>query len=140
MSPLKERKIKKAEFSEPIYLSEYEVYFGPLKRITDWYQDTYNLQLVIGGRTQDKLEPAAFTFFDSNRGKYVMVFGFNPSADIIAHECLHAAKLALGHIGYEAEPENDEPEAYFLSFLVRMVNASKKQKIAKPAPKKRKKK
>jgi len=39
----------------------------------------------------------------------------------IAHECLHAANMCLGHIGDIASHENDETLAYLLDWMVDQV-------------------
>ncbi len=140
MAVQKTSTLKKAEFSEPIYNSEYEVYFGNVKDISNWYQTTYELELYFKAAGEEKISAAAFAFYDPNREKYVMVYGKRPEPAIIAHECLHIAKMVLGHRGYEATAGNDEPEAYLLTFLVRTVVQSMKQPIPKPEPKKKKKK
>lgn len=125
--PKKTVEVKVASFSEPIYCSEHEVYYGDVENIEKWYSKEYNCPFNFPEVQGQALKAGAFTFYDPNRGKYVMVYSKRPSPDIVAHECGHAAKMVLGHIGYTAEAGNDEPEAYFQSFLVRMVGECRAQ-------------
>lgn len=123
----KKIKFKLAQFFDPIYCREYEVFFGNVTEIKDWYTKTHNLLLVDEASDMDGVEPEAFVFYDNNRGIYVSVFNKRPLPHVIAHECSHLAKMALGHIGYTSKADDNEPEAYYQDFLVRMIYECKKK-------------
>jgi hypothetical protein len=132
----KKETIEKANFSDPIYCRNYEIYFGKINSVKNWYCDNYNIILDDGLGEVDGLETAAFAFYDPKRSCYIMVFGKKLSPELVAHECSHIAKILLEHIGYRSKAEDDEPEAYLLTFLVRMVYHSFRQVTQKRKKKK----
>lgn len=120
---------KLASFSDCIYSRDYEVYFGNVVDTRDWYAETYKISFESPNGTSDAedLDPGALAFYDSRREVYVMLFSKNPAPDIIAHECFHVTGMVMRHLGHRCGTANDEPEAYLLTFLVRMVHECKKK-------------
>lgn len=41
--------------------------------------------------------------------------------DVIAHECVHIKNLIFRNKGIQADPKNDEPEAYLVGFLFKEI-------------------
>lgn len=54
----------------------------------------------------------------------------NPPASTVAHECLHAVNVIHDYVGIKADRNNDEADAYMLSYLVDSVYKALR-KIAK---------
>jgi hypothetical protein len=63
------------------------------------------------------------------RGGLLWMRKRKPSPEDVAHECLHATARVLSQVGVRPmDGGDDEPYAYYLSYLIREVNRALKRK------------
>jgi hypothetical protein len=43
--------------------------------------------------------------------------------ETIAHEAIHVKNMVMKHSGWKQDPDNDEPEAYFVGFIVKAIDS-----------------
>lgn len=106
--------IKVEKFKIPIYSTRVTIVQGKdLQKIGRALRLKYPKDWTFENTT-------AITSFRGKKGVF-MVFKKGVSAGVIAHECLHAAGGILSDKGYRYEPDNDEPMAYLLGYMVDKV-------------------
>lgn len=80
--------------------------------------------VATGRRLREQLAGAEAAFItreeDGIAGKGWLIFGANPSPEVIAHECFHAIEAMFKYIG--AEKRDEEAFAYHLDYLVGRVH------------------
>jgi len=59
---------------------------------------------------------------DSPTGHVIIIWTKRKCTTILAHECLHAANMTLSWIGWRADMNNDEPQAYLMHHLMEKVS------------------
>jgi len=76
---------------------------------------------------EDEYDTADALVFEDASGKYptrTMIFEREHiTAGIIAHEAIHTKNHIFDSIGIILDPTNDEPEAYFMTWLVDFVTS-----------------
>ena len=83
-------------------------------------KENYNLSdEIVEGINQCH---AIITGIDKSFKRETVIIFFNKKKELkhgyISHECFHAANYTMQFIGWEFDPENDEPIAYLLTWLV----------------------
>lgn len=99
--------------------------------------EVYKATDIAGGLAPKGYEPehwGAIAFEadrNDNHGVFVLL---RPDAkpSIIAHEAVHLANYILSHAGVKLDPQNDEPQAYLVGWLVDEIHYALTSKDVKP--------
>jgi len=97
------------------------IYFGDLTIYQ--VEDLKEIQKSHGLMDMHGFE--ACSFRDHDKGgysKYFIGFTMDCNSRMIAHECLHLLALIFEDRGIMLEIENDEPQCYFLGWMVGMCH------------------
>ena len=104
----------------PLYCPENRIRVHVVDRIKDVkkFRDTLD--------DEDEYDTADALVFEDASGKYptrTMIFEREHiTAGIIAHEAIHTKNHIFDSIGIILDPTNDEPEAYFMGWLVDFIS------------------
>jgi hypothetical protein len=104
------------------------IYGGILKVIISTDPTFSDVNKKFGTKACD--DYSAYCFIDYKlTGDYTIVIPPGASNSDIAHESFHITNMVFGYIGAKPNVNNDEPQAYFLGWVIKQVdNALEKYK------------
>lgn len=112
----------------PLYLSGLHVIVA--NNLTEAYQQAGFGKSIIQGQEPNNWAALAW---EADRGKDYAVFClFRPDADAdtVAHEAMHATNFIMKRAGIRPDPDNDEPQAHLIGWIVgQIVQALQSKKV-----------
>lgn len=113
-----------------MFIKRYKItpYSGFLKVIISTDPTFSDVNQKFGTKATD--DYSAYCFIDyKHTGDYTIVIPPDVSNSDIAHESFHITNMVFEYVGAKPSLKNDEPQAYFLGWVVKQVdNALEKYK------------
>lgn len=114
------KKIPYYHFRAEVYNVDFYIFVKtPDKQVVKWICDNFDLNITGSGTSRGWT-----VFYQEKKKMFIWIEDdkFNiENIGILAHELIHAKNEIFDYIGYvRKNGDNDEPEAYFYDWLLRM--------------------